>query len=59
MFSIGKNRIFNLESAHKADFLVLGKALNININYIDYFMFNPSTKHVKWKHIQVQVYIQQ
>ena len=31
-------------SAHKAGFLALGKALNI---YIDYLMFYPSRQHVK------------
>ena len=42
--------------AHKVEFLALGKTLNI---YIDYLMFCPSRQHVKWKHRQVQVYIQQ
>ena len=43
-------------SAHNAGFLALGKALN---TYINYLMFESSRQHVKWKHLQVQVYIQQ
>ena len=43
-------------SAQKAEFLALGKTLNF---YIDYLMFCPSRQRVKWKHLQVQVYIQQ
>ena len=55
MFSIGNVEPIG-NSSHKAEFLALGKALNI---YIDYLMFCPSRQHVKWKHLQVQVYIQQ
>ena len=38
--------------------LTLGKVLNI---YVDYFMFDPSRQHMKWKMkaLQAQVYIQQ
>ena len=34
-------------SVHTAEFLALGKALNIFINDL---MFYPSRQHVKWKH---------
>ena len=33
-----------------------GKALNI---YINYLMFSPSRQHVKWKHLSIQIFIQQ
>ena len=43
-------------SAQKVEVLASGKALNI---YIDYLIFYTSRQHLKWKHLQVQVYIQQ
>ena len=60
MFSTGKIEFWtHWQSVHKAEFLALGKALNIYTDYIDYLMFYPGREHVQWKHLQVQVYIQQ
>ena len=43
-------------SANRAELLALGKTLNF---YSDHLMFCLSRQHVKWKHLQVQVYFQQ
>ena len=44
-------------SVYTTEFLALGgKALNI---YINCSMISPSRQHVKWKHLNIQVYIQQ
>ena len=46
---IGKNEILNpfANSTDTKEYLVLGKALNINIVYLMYY---PSRQNVKWKH---------
>ena len=50
MFSAGKNWILNTGNfVHTTEFLALGKAVNI---YINYLMFYPSRQHVKWKHFK-------
>ena len=36
-------------SVHNAEFLALGKVLDI---YIEYLMFYPSRRHVKWKYFK-------
>ena len=39
---LGKTEFWtHWEFAHEAEFLALGKALNIYIDYIDYFKFYP------------------
>ena len=41
-------------SAHYKEILASEKTLDI---YINYLMYYTSRQHVKWKHLQVQVYI--
>ena len=59
MFSAGKNWIFNTgNSVHTTEFLALGKAMIIYINFFN-VLPKQTTFEMKVRQVAIQVYIQQ